>query len=52
MRARRVAVGTLGVIALLTAGCGAVARITSGNPAAGKALFVQKCGACHTLANA
>ena len=52
MSARRLAVGTLGVIALVTAGCGAVARVTSGNPATGKALFVQKCGACHVLANA
>ena len=37
---------------LLAAGCGAVARITSGNPAVGKTLFVSKCGSCHTLANA
>ena len=27
-------------------------RVTSGDPSHGKALFVQKCGACHTLANA
>jgi hypothetical protein len=37
---------------LLAAGCGAVARVTSGNPAVGKTLFVSKCGSCHTLANA
>ncbi len=44
----------LAATAVLAAGCGAVGRIdpNSGNPAAGKALFVQKCGACHTLADA
>ncbi len=39
-------------MALIVAGCGAVARVTSGDPSHGKVLFVQKCGACHTLANA
>jgi mono/diheme cytochrome c family protein len=49
----RVAIVTaLAAIAVITAGCGAVGRVTSGNPAAGKALFVAKCGSCHTLANA
>jgi mono/diheme cytochrome c family protein len=38
--------------ALVAAGCGAVGRVTSGDPAAGKMLFVSKCGACHTLAAA
>ena len=44
----------LAATAVITAGCGAVARIdpNSGDPAVGKALFVQTCGACHTLANA
>jgi len=45
-------ISVLGVMALVAAGCGAVTRVTSGNPTNGKALFVQKCGACHTLANA
>ena len=38
--------------ALIVAGCGAVARVTEGNPTKGKTLFVAKCGACHILANA
>ncbi len=46
------ALGALGAVVLLAAGCGAVARVTSGNPATGKTLFVAKCGSCHTLANA
>lgn len=46
------ALGALGMVMLLAAGCGAVAHITSGNPAVGKTAFVAKCGSCHTLANA
>jgi mono/diheme cytochrome c family protein len=46
------ALAALGTVMLLAAGCGAVAKVTSGNPASGKALFVAKCGSCHTLANA
>jgi cytochrome c2 len=46
----------LALVAALTAGCGAVAHIDvaspANNPGVGKTLFVQKCGACHTLANA
>jgi hypothetical protein len=42
----------LAAVMLIAAGCGAVARVTSGNPAQGKTLFVAKCGGCHTLANA
>ena len=52
MSARRVSIAALALTALVTAGCGAVARVTSGNPATGKTLFVAKCGSCHTLANA
>jgi mono/diheme cytochrome c family protein len=33
-------------------GCGAVGRVTSGDPVAGKQLFVKTCGGCHTLADA
>ena len=35
--------------ALVAAGCGAVGRVTSGDPATGKRLFVSKCGSCHVL---
>jgi mono/diheme cytochrome c family protein len=42
----------LGVLAAVAAGCGAVGRVTSGDPATGKTLFIAKCGACHTLAAA
>ena len=38
--------------AFLAAGCGAVGRVTSGDPSQGKALFLQDCAACHTLADA
>jgi mono/diheme cytochrome c family protein len=37
---------------MLAAGCGAVGRVTSGDPSVGKELFQQKCGTCHTLADA
>ncbi len=39
-------------MALLAAGCGAVGRVTSGDPSQGKAIFLKTCGACHTLADA
>jgi Cytochrome c len=42
----------LGAVMLAAAGCGAVSRVTSGNPAQGRTLFIAKCGACHTLAQA
>ena len=45
-------VSALALTALTVAGCGAVARVTSGNPSHGKVLFKAKCAACHTLANA
>jgi len=40
------------LVAAIAAGCGAVDRVTSGDAAAGKALFKQHCGSCHTLADA
>jgi hypothetical protein len=49
---RRVTIAALALTVLLAAGCGAVKRVTSGNPAVGKTVFVSKCGSCHTLANA
>lgn len=49
----RVAIVTLlSATAVVAAGCGAVNVVKSGDPHAGKALFVAKCGACHTLADA
>jgi len=51
-RSRALGLVALAVTIVVAAGCGAVKHITSGNPAEGKALFVDKCGSCHTLANA
>jgi mono/diheme cytochrome c family protein len=52
-RAPRPAVAALlAATAVAAAGCGAVARVTSGDPAAGKSVFKANCGSCHTLANA
>ncbi len=46
----------LGVAVLFSAGCGSGSALyetgKSGDQAAGKALFVQKCGSCHTLGDA
>jgi hypothetical protein len=42
----------LGAAVLAAAGCGAVSRVTSGNPATGRTVFIAKCGSCHTLAQA
>jgi len=44
----------LALTAFLVAGCGAVAHFNadSTDPGVGKTLFQQKCGACHTLADA
>jgi mono/diheme cytochrome c family protein len=39
-------------VAVTASGCGAVKRVTSGDPSQGKALFQTKCASCHTLANA
>src|SRR4029079_18012305 len=39
--------------ALLGAGCGSVGHLEgTGDRAKGKELFTQKCGSCHTLADA
>jgi mono/diheme cytochrome c family protein len=47
------------VLALSASGCGAVHRVTSGDPSHGKQLFLQaakpsepSCASCHTLADA
>jgi mono/diheme cytochrome c family protein len=40
------------LVAFLAAGCGAVGRVTSGDPSQGKALFLSNCAGCHTLADA
>jgi mono/diheme cytochrome c family protein len=37
---------------LLAAACGAVGRTTEGEVSRGKELFTEKCGSCHTLADA
>ena len=54
MRSRAVAVALLGA-ALVLAGCGAEEE-TTGRVGAdtnnGKELFIEKCGSCHTLADA
>ena len=50
---------TVVLLALLASGCGAVGRVTEGDPAHGKQLFLQSakpsepsCASCHTLADA
>ena len=56
VRARPLAASLVAVAALLSAGCGAIAHIDVANPAndpgVGKTLFKDKCGTCHTLADA
>jgi len=52
---RRLSVVLFGIItaALLAAGCGSVGYSQgTGDRGKGKELFTQKCGSCHTLANA
>jgi len=54
---RRTLVGALvvlGIAALLLAGCGDTVGYTegTGDKANGKVLFTEKCGSCHTLADA
>ena len=45
------AAAALGLVAV-AAGCGTVGRTETGSVARGKELFQQKCGQCHTLADA
>jgi len=55
LRPRRSAALLLGLVAaaLLAAGCGTVGYSKgTGDKANGKTLFAQKCGSCHTLADA
>jgi len=40
------------LVAFLLTGCGAVKRVTSGDPSEGKKLFNDKCASCHTMADA
>jgi len=42
----------IAIFAVVAAGCGAVNRVTSGDPATGRTLFIKTCGSCHTLAAA
>ena len=51
---RPAVISVLVVLALATAGCGAIGPVSAsdGDPAKGKALFIQTCGSCHTLADA
>jgi mono/diheme cytochrome c family protein len=49
---RAVATATLAAAALATAGCGTGGIVKSGDASAGKPLFVEKCGSCHTLGDA
>ena len=59
MNARRVisgrrttAAATAAAIAVVVSGCGSLKRFDNPNVVQGKVAFVQKCGACHTLAHA
>jgi mono/diheme cytochrome c family protein len=45
-------VGLAAIAAAIAAGCGAVGRVSAGDAAAGKRLFVKTCGGCHTLKDA
>jgi len=47
-----VALAAVLAAAFMSAGCGAVGKVTSGDPSQGKKLFTEKCGSCHTLADA
>src|SRR5438093_12336726 len=42
----------LALAVLGAVGCGTGGIVKSGDASAGKPLFVQKCGSCHTLADA
>ena len=53
LNARRLLALAAVLLAAVTAsGCGAVKRVTSGDPSQGKTLFLSNCASCHTLANA
>ena len=47
-----VAVASVGALALALSGCGTGGYTSEGSQGAGKQLFVQSCGGCHTLADA
>jgi mono/diheme cytochrome c family protein len=47
-----VAVACAGALALALSGCGTGGYTSEGSQGAGKQLFVQACGGCHTLADA
>jgi mono/diheme cytochrome c family protein len=56
---RALLVAAVVVVAVITSGCGAVGRVTEGDPGHGKLLFTTPakpgdpdCGSCHTLADA
>ena len=42
----------LAATGLLTAGCGAVGMVKSGDAASGKTLYMSKCASCHVLNDA
>ena len=47
-----VAIACAGALALALSGCGTGGYTSEGSQGAGKDLFVQSCGGCHTLADA
>ena len=47
-----VAVASAGALALALSGCGTGGYTSDGSQGAGKTLFIQACGGCHTLAAA
>ncbi len=46
------AVASAAVVAVASAGCGTGGYTSEGSQGAGKELFIQACGGCHTLADA
>ncbi len=46
------AVASAAVVAVASAGCGTGGYVSEGSQGAGKELFTQRCGTCHTLADA
>ncbi|HEX7525213.1 MAG TPA: c-type cytochrome, partial [Gaiellaceae bacterium] len=49
---RPLAVAAVLLVAVAASGCGAVGRVTSGDPSQGKAIFQSKCASCHTMSDA